>query len=269
MDAVVTNSKPRHSFQTDDPALIPIARKVENGERLSFDDGLALYRSADILAVGWMANLVRERMHGDVAYFNVNRHINPTNVCVASCTLVRLRPQEGRGGHLHHGPRRGLGDCRQRPDRGGDRVPHRRRAASDLPFEYFVDLFSGLKQRYPQVHIKAFTMVEIAFLAKRGKLSVAEAIERMKLAGVDSLPGGGAEIFADRVRHIICDHKIDGSEWLDTARLAHKAGLRSNATMLYGHIENDEDRVDHLLKLRELQDETGGFQTFIPLGLPS
>jgi aminodeoxyfutalosine synthase len=115
------------------------------------------------------------------------------------------------------------------------------------------------------VHIKAFTMVEIAFLAKRGKVSIEEAIRRMVEAGVDSCPGGGAEIFADRVRHIICDHKIDGSEWIDTARLVHKAGLRSNATMLYGHIENDEDRVDHLLRLRELQDETGGFQTFIPL----
>jgi aminodeoxyfutalosine synthase len=128
-----------------------------------------------------------------------------------------------------------------------------------------MDLVSGLKERFPKVHIKAFTMVEVAFLAKRAKISIPEVLERMKAAGVDSCPGGGAEIFADRVRHIICDHKIDGSEWLDTARLAHKAGLRSNATMLYGHIENEEDRVDHLLKLRAVQDETAGFQTFIPL----
>jgi len=135
----------------------------------------------------------------------------------------------------------------------------------DLPFQYFLDLVSGLKERFPQVHLKAFTMVEVAYLAKRAKLSIAVTLQQLKDAGVDSLPGGGAEIFADRVRHIICDHKIDGDQWLDTARLAHQLGLKSNATMLYGHVENDEDRVDHLLKLRTLQDETGGFQTFIPL----
>jgi aminodeoxyfutalosine synthase len=135
----------------------------------------------------------------------------------------------------------------------------------DLPFEYFLDLVQGLKQRFPKVHIKAFTMVEIAYLARRAKLSIEETLIRLRDAGVDSMPGGGAEIFAPRVRSIICDHKIDGEEWLQTARLAHKIGFRSNATMLYGHIENDEDRVDHLLKLRALQDETGGFQTFIPL----
>ena len=265
MDAAATISKPRHSFQTDDPALAAIALKVESGERLSFDDGLALYRSGDILAVGWMANLVRERMHGDVAYFNVNRHINPTNVCVASCRLCAFGRKKGEADtytmaleEAWETAGQGLTEAVTEFHIVGGLHP-------DLPFQYFMDLVSGLKQRYPQVHIKAFTMVEIAFLARRGKLSVAEAIERMKLAGVDSCPGGGAEIFADRVRHIICDHKIDGSEWIDTARLVHKAGLRSNATMLYGHIENDEDRVDHLLRLRALQDETGGFQTFIPL----
>ena len=135
----------------------------------------------------------------------------------------------------------------------------------DLPLEYFLDLVSGLKERFPKVHIKAFTMVEVAFLARRAKLTIPETLERFKEAGVDSMPGGGAEIFADRVRHIICDHKIDGDEWLETARMVHQAGLKSNATMLYGHIENDEDRVDHLLKLRAVQDDTHGFQTFIPL----
>ena len=119
----------------------------------------------------------------------------------------------------------------------------------DLPFQYFLDLVSGLKERFPLVHMKAFTMVEVAYLAKRAKLTIRETLEKMKEAGVDSLPGGGAEIFADRVRHIICDHKIDGDQWLDTARLAHQIGLKSNATMLYGHIEDDADRVDHLLKL--------------------
>jgi aminodeoxyfutalosine synthase len=135
----------------------------------------------------------------------------------------------------------------------------------DLPFEYFLDLIRGLKQRFPQVHLKAFTMVEIAFFAKRAKLSIRETLQQLKDAGVDSMPGGGAEVFAERVRHIICDHKIDGDQWLETARIAHQIGLKSNATMLYGHIERDQDRVDHLLKLRALQDETGGFQTYIPL----
>jgi aminodeoxyfutalosine synthase len=135
----------------------------------------------------------------------------------------------------------------------------------DLPFEYFLDLVRGLKERFPKVHVKAFTMVEVSFLARRAKLTIAETLLKMKDAGVDSMPGGGAEIFADRIRHIICDHKIDGGEWLETAKLAHRMGFKSNATMLYGHVESDDDRVDHLLRLRAVQDETAGFQTFIPL----
>jgi aminodeoxyfutalosine synthase len=135
----------------------------------------------------------------------------------------------------------------------------------ELPFQYYLDLVSGLKERFPKVHIKAFTMVEINFLARIAKLSVEETLRQLRDAGVDSMPGGGAEIFAERVRTVICDHKIDGTEWINTARLAHQMGFKSNATMLYGHVENDEDRVDHLLKLRALQDETGGFQAFIGL----
>ena len=135
----------------------------------------------------------------------------------------------------------------------------------DLPFQYYPDLIAGLKERFPQVHLKAFTMVEIAFFAKIGKMTPREVLVKLKDAGLDSMPGGGAEIFSDRMRHIICDHKIDGDDWLELARTAHEVGLKSNATMLYGHVENDEDRVDHLLKLRALQDDTHGFQTFIPL----
>jgi aminodeoxyfutalosine synthase len=136
---------------------------------------------------------------------------------------------------------------------------------ADLPFQYYLDLISGLKERFPQVHLKAFTMVEIAFFSRIGKTTPREVLLKLKDAGLDSLPGGGAEIFSDRVRHIICDHKIDGDDWLEIARTAHEIGLKSNATMLYGHVENDEDRVDHLLKLRALQGDTHGFQTFIPL----
>jgi aminodeoxyfutalosine synthase len=254
-----------HPFQTDDSRLQPIYDKVMARERLTADDALALYRTGDILAVGWLANSVRERMHGDRTYFNVNRHINPTNVCVAACRLCAFgRKKDSPGSYTM-----ALEEAFQTAASGYTEAVTEFHIVGglhpDLPFQYFLDLISGLKQRFPQVHLKAFTMVEVAYLAKRTKLSIKETLEQMKAAGVDSLPGGGAEIFADRIRHIICDHKIDGDQWLDTARLAHQIGLKSNATMLYGHVENDEDRVDHLLKLRALQDETGGFQTFIPL----
>src|ERR1700761_308734 len=265
MDRNALEARPRHSFQTDDAALEPIAEKVQRGERLSYEDGLALYRSGDILAVGWMANMVRERLHGDPAYFNLNRHINPTNVCVASCRLCAFGRKKGEAGTYTMA----LEEAWETAASGYSEAVTEFHIVGglhpDLPFEYFMDLVKGLKVRFPKVHIKAFTMVEVAFLAKRGKMTIPETLERMKAAGVDSMPGGGAEIFADRVRHIICDHKIDGGEWLETARMAHKMGLRANATMLYGHIENDEDRVDHMLRLREVQDDTGGFQTFIPL----
>src|SRR5438105_15142693 len=204
-------------------------------------------------------------MHGDKTYFNVNRHINPTNVCVSACHLCAFgRKKDAPGAYTM-----ALDEAFETAASGYSEAVTEFHIVGglhpDLPFQYFLDLVSGLKERFPQVHLKAFTMVEVAYLAKRAKLSIADTLAQLKAAGVDSLPGGGAEIFADRVRHIICDHKIDGDQWLDTARLAHNIGLKSNATMLYGHVENDEDRVDHLLKLRALQDETGGFQTFIPL----
>jgi len=260
-----TDVATQHEFQAEDARLEPIAKKVLKGERLSGDDALILYGTGDILAVGWLANHVRERLHGDRTYFNVNRHINPTNVCVAACRLCAFgRKKDTPGAYTmaleeaYETAASGYSEAVTEFHIVGGLHP-------DLPFQYFLDLVSGLKQRFPQVHLKAFTMVEVSYLAKRAKLSIRETLEKLKEAGVDSLPGGGAEIFSDRIRHIICDHKIDGSEWLDTARTAHQVGLKSNATMLYGHVENDEDRVDHLLKLRAVQDETNGFQTFIPL----
>lgn len=256
---------PTHAFRTYDPRLEPIGAKVLAGQRLDFAEGLTLYATHDVLAVGWLANYVRERLHGDVTYFNVNRHINPTNVCVAACKLCAFGRKKGDPA----GYTMALEEAWQSAASGYSEAVTEFHIVGglhpDLPLEYFLDLVSGLKQRFPQVHIKAFTMVEVAFLARRAKLTIAQVLSKMREAGVDSMPGGGAEIFAEHVRAIICDHKIDGGEWLETARLAHKMGFKSNATMLYGHIESDEDRVDHLLKLRELQDETGGFQTFIPL----
>jgi aminodeoxyfutalosine synthase len=254
-----------HRFATDDPRLLPISEKVFARERLSLQDAVTLYRSSDILAVGWLANHVRERMHGNVAYFNVNRHINPTNVCVAACQLCAFgRKKDAPGAYTM-----ALDEAFETAASGYSEAVTEFHIVGglhpDLPFQYYLDLIAGLKERFPQVHIKALTMVEIAFLAKRAKLSIEETLRQLKAAGLDSLPGGGAEIFNERVRRVICDHKIDGDQWLETARTAHKLGLKSNATMLYGHIENEEDRADHLIRLRTLQDDTHGFQTYIPL----
>jgi aminodeoxyfutalosine synthase len=249
----------------DDPRLAPVLDKVREGERLSAADGLALFRSPDLLATGYMANLVRERLHGNVTYFNVNRHINPTDVCVASCKLCAFgkKAKDPKAYTLSleeiwHKAGEGYSEAITEFHIVGGLHP-------ELTVDWYCEMLRGLKERYPQVHLKAFTMVEIAYFAHRFKLSYTDVLRRFKDAGMDSMPGGGAEIFNEGVRRIICDHKIDGGEWLEVARLAHKMGLKSNCTMLYGHIENDEDRVDHLMKLRAVQDETGGFVTYIPL----
>ncbi|HWG57553.1 MAG TPA: aminofutalosine synthase MqnE [Candidatus Acidoferrales bacterium] len=248
-----------------DARIEPIAQKVLAGERLTAEDGLALFQSPDLLSTGWLANHVREKRHGNLCYFNVNRHINPTNVCVAHCKLCAFgRSPDAPGAYTF-----ALDEIWQRAAQGvaegatefhivGGLHP-------DLPFEHYLDLIRGLKQRFPQVHLKAFTMVEVGYYARITKLSVRDTLLRMKEAGVDSLPGGGAEIFHPRVRKIICDHKVSGQMWLQIARTAHEIGLRSNATMLYGHVETPEERVDHLLQLRNLQDQTHGFVAFIPL----
>ena len=216
--ATSTSAPNRRAFQTDDARLNPIAEKVFARERLSFDDAATLYRSPDILAIGWLANHVRERMHGNVAYFNVNRHINPTNVCVAACRLCAFgRKKDAPGAYTM-----ALEEAFQTAASGYSEAITEFHIVGglhpDLPFQYYLDLISGLKERFPQVHLKALTMVEIAFLAKRGKLSIEETLRQLKGAGLDSLPGGGAEIFNERVRRVICDHKIDGDQWLDTAR---------------------------------------------------
>src|SRR4051794_29207377 len=240
----------------DDRRLLPILEKVERGERLSFDDGLSLYRTGDILAVGYMANIVRERLHGNVTYYNVNRHINPTDVCVASCRLCAF----GKKAKDPKSYTMSLDQVWARAAEGWTESITEFHIVGglhpELTLDWYCEMLRGLKQRFPQVHLKAFTMVEVGFFARRHKISTREVLRKLMDAGVDSMPGGGAEIFSERVRRIICDHKIDGNEWLDVAREAHNMGLKSNCTMLYGHIETEEDRVDHLLKLRALQDET-------------
>ncbi|HXJ93158.1 MAG TPA: aminofutalosine synthase MqnE [Terriglobia bacterium] len=253
------------NLRFSDVSLAPIAEKVLAGERLGFDDGVALYKSNDLLAVGYLANHVREKLHGNATYFNVNRHINPTNVCVASCKLCAFgRKPDAPGAYSM-----ALDEAFRRAGEGWTEAITEFHIVGglhpDLPFDYYLDLLRGLKDRFPTVHLKAFTAVEIGYYAHMTRLSVREVLERMKEAGLGSLPGGGAEIFAPAVRRVICDHKIGAYMWLKIHRTAHELGLHSNATMLYGHIESAEDRVDHLLQLRGLQDETRGFQTFIPL----
>ncbi len=248
-----------------DASLKPIADKVLAGTRLSFDDGVALYRTPDLLAVGWLANFIREKRHGNITYYNVNRHINPTNVCVAHCKLCAFGRDPGAPGAYTFT----LEEMYERADQGAREGATEFHIVGglhpDLPFDFFLELIRGLKQRHPHVHLKAFTMVEVHYFARIAKLSFDETLQKMKEAGVDSCPGGGAEIFHPRVRRIICDHKVSGRMWLSMAKKAHRLGLPTNATMLYGHVETAEERVDHLVKLREAQDETHGFVAFIPL----
>jgi aminodeoxyfutalosine synthase len=253
------------NLQISDPRLKDIAPKVLAGERLSSEEGLALFESHDLLALGWLANHVREKRHGNICYFNVNRHINPTNVCVAHCKLCAFgRSPDAPGAYTF-----ALEEIFQRAAQGVSEGATEFHIVGglhpDLPFDYYLDLIRGLKQRFAHVHLKAFTAVEVHYYSRLAKISLRDVLIRMKEAGVDSLPGGGAEIFHPRVRRIICDHKVSGQMWLQIARTAHELGMRSNATMLYGHVEMAEERVDHLLRLRELQDKTHGFQTFIPL----
>src|SRR5580698_6168763 len=254
-----------HTLQVDDARLRPVATRVLAGERLNAADGIALYESHDLLAVGWLANFVREKKHGNVTYFNVNRHINPTNVCVAHCKLCAFgRSPDSPGAYnfaldeIYKRAGEGVAEGATEFHIVGGLHP-------DLPFEYYLTLIRGLKERFPQVHLKAFTMVEVGYYARLTKSSIRDTLLAMKAAGVDSLPGGGAEIFNPRVRKVICDHKVSGQRWLEIARTAHELGLRSNATMLYGHIETNAERVEHLVLLRNTQDITHGFQTFIPL----
>jgi aminodeoxyfutalosine synthase len=250
------------------PTINAIRDKVRAGEPLSLEDGVALYEHPNPLEVGALANEVRERLHGDRTFFNRNLHINATNVCEASCmfcSFARLQP--GDPGAYTMSLEEAWGKLRARVD-AGDPITEIHIVNGlhpGLPFDYYTDLLSGLKRIQPSIHLKAFTAVEIFYFAKKFGMPIGDVLAKLREAGLDSLPGGGAEIFAARVRKKICDDKCTGDEWLEVHRVAHGMGLRSNCTMLYGHVETVEERVDHMLRLRALQDETRGFQTFIPL----
>ena len=249
-----------------DSALGPIAEKVLAGDRLDRDDGLLVATTDDLIGAGRLADLVRERLHGDTTFYNINRHLNPTNVCVASCNLCAFYvPWRERDEGWTYTVDQAVEIAARDVDESVSELHIVGGLHPKLLVGYYENLFRTLKRRFPWIHIKALTMVELDFIARASRLGLEELIARLRDAGLDSCPGGGAEIFAERVRNEICDHKTDGARWLDIARSVHAAGIASNCTMLYGHVETAEERVDHLLALRELQDETGGFQCLIPL----
>jgi aminodeoxyfutalosine synthase len=245
-----------------------IRDKIRDGEALTLEDGVALFEHKNLLEVGALANEVRERLHGDRTYFNRNLHINATNVCEASCRFCSFaRLEEGKPGAYTMSHAEAWSKLQARLD-AKDPITEIHIVNGlhpGLPFEYYTELLAGLKRMQPGIHLKAFTAVELHYYAKKYGFTYAEVITKLRDAGMDSIPGGGAEIFADRVRKKICDDKCTADEWLEVHRTAHNLGLRSNCTMLYGTIETLEERVDHMLRLRALQAETGGFQTFIPL----
>jgi aminodeoxyfutalosine synthase len=248
-----------------DQRLAPIVDRVVAGERLGFEDGMALFRSDDLHTVGRLADLVRRRRHGRATYFNVNRHLNPTNYCYADCKFCGFFVKHNQEGGYTHSIDECLKIARDAHAEGATELHIVGGLNTRLPFSYYTDLLSAIKRDVPSLHLKAFTMVELDFFAKFYKMSDEETIERLTAAGLDSCPGGGAEVFAEATRAQICTHKTDGNRWLEMAGKVHLAGLKTNATILYGHVETLEDRVDHLIRLREQQDRSGGFQCFIPL----
>lgn len=239
--------------------------KVVEGERLSFEDGLQLYRSSNILAVGAMANIVRERMNGDNTYFIYNQHINYSNICTNLCKFCAFGKEKDAELAYEMTVDDVKRKVQERMDEPITEIHMVGGIHPDLPFSYYLDVLRGIKEIRPEVHIQAFTCVEIAHLAGLAGKSVADTLNLLKEAGLDSIPGGGAEVFAPRIREITCKDKLPGKEWIEIAKTAHRNGLKTNATMLYGHIETLEERMEHLQALRDAQDETGGFLAFIPL----
>ena len=245
--------------------LEPIAEKVIGAERLSIEDGLELYRSPEIHVVGALANHVRERLHGDRAYFNVNQHVNYTNLCNKLCRFCAFQRLRGQAGAYQLTPEECAAKIRAHLSDPVTEVHMVAGVWPRIPYSYYLDLLRAVKAARPGIHIKAFTMVELDQIAKVAKKPLPEVLPELIEAGLGSVPGGGAEIFSERVRRETYHLKISGDEWLAIARQVHAAGLRSNCTMLHGHIETIEERLDHLDRLRRLQDETGGFQTYVPL----
>ena len=246
--------------------LPDLHEKVEAGERLTYDEGVRLIRSRELMAVGAMANRVRERLHGDDAFFVRNMHLNPTNVCTADCKFCGFyRPYREKASGWTWSLERCMEEVRGRLDEPLTEVHIVGGHNPDYPYEFYLELLRGIRELRPEMHVKAFTAAEYDFFARRFKKPLDRVFEDFKKAGLGSLPGGGAEVLVERVRRALFPKKIDAERWLDVTRQAHGHGLRSNATLLYGHIETPEERIEHMCRLRELQDETGGFLCFIPL----
>ena len=242
-------------FVTDD-SLRPVAEKVMDGIPLTHADGVALYASRDIHGIGRMANFVREKLHGDKAFYNRNRHINYTNVCALSCKFCSFYRKRGEEGAYEMPIDQVIDTAKKAADSGATEVHIVGGLHPWLKFDYYLDMLRGIRSECPELHIKAFTAIEIVHFTRIAKLSVREVLIALKEAGLGSLPGGGAEIFDDRVHDEIFKGKVRADRWFDVHRTAHSLGIYSNATMLYGHVETPAERIGHLIKLRELQDES-------------
>ncbi len=253
-----------HSF-VKNAGLGDILEKVEAGERLSVADGVRLYENPELLAVGFLANRVRERKNGNNAYFIYNQHINYSNICTNLCKFCAFGKDKDSDLAYEMGVEEVREKVRARLDEPITEIHMVGGIHPDLPYSYYIDLLRVIKEERPEVHIQAFTCVEIAHLAEISGLGVAKVLEDLKRAGLGSIPGGGAEVFSPRIRELTCEKKLSGAGWIEVAQTAHRQGLHTNATMLYGHIETLGERVEHLDMLRRAQDETGGFLAFIPL----
>jgi aminodeoxyfutalosine synthase len=252
-------------MDTNQKRLAEIREKVSHQQRLTFDDGLFLEQHVDLFTLGELANQVRERKNGNVTYFNVNEHLNPTNVCVYRCTFCAFRADLKSPSGYVMSDEQILERARECDERGATELHIVGGLHHQKQYEWYLNIVRIIHQAYPDLHLKAWTSVEWDWFHRLTGRPTKELLLEMKEAGLGSLPGGGAEIFHPEIRDQICEHKADAEEWLRIHREAHQLGLRSNATMLYGHIEKPEHRIDHLIRLRNLQDETDGFQTFIPL----
>jgi aminodeoxyfutalosine synthase len=247
------------------PTFETIAAKVRENRRISAEEALILFASNDLLAIGELAAFANERKNGKNVFFNVNRHINPTNICVNRCAFCAFYRVSGNDGAYSLTTEEICRRAVEAKAAGATEVHIVGGLHPDLTFEFYEETLSALRRTVSGIHIKAFTAVEIDYFARISGLSIERVLERLMTAGLGSMPGGGAEILAEEVRHKICPEKISGARWLEIIRLAHRAGLKTNATMLYGHLETVADRVAHMEMLRNLQDKTGGFQAFIPL----
>jgi aminodeoxyfutalosine synthase len=251
---------------TTDTDLKTIAEKVKNQQRITDEEGILLFEKGSLGFVGTLANYIRERLHGDTTYFNRNFHIEPTNVCVFSCKFCsysRLYAHKEEGWELSIDQM--LDIVKTYDGKPITEVHIVGGVHPKMNMEYFIELIQKIKNHRPDLHVKAFTAVELDYMFRKAKLTTAEGMRLLHEAGLDSLPGGGAEIFAPEIREQIAADKVDADGWLNIHETAHKLGMHSNATMLYGHIEKYEHRIDHMRRLRELQDRTSGFNTFIPL----